>query len=116
MPGSFQTGGMTSGMLGGTNVCLLPTIIGSLTETPILTPILTTGDNVIAVPTGATAFAFTPATGLAGVKYRVVAGDTGVYISPLNPTVIAFDAANTPASFYLNVGTAASSASEIRFI
>jgi hypothetical protein len=117
MPGSITIGGMAAGMLTGAKQIGPLTIIGSITECPIATPILVTGDNAIPVPAGATAFVFQPCSGLIGVKYRVTFGGDGDYLSPLNPSVISFDPANTPTSFYLNVGTAVSGTfSEINFI
>lgn len=117
MSGTITIGGMATGMLTGSKVIGPSTILGSIAECAITTVILVGGDNVIPVPTGAYAFMFQPCSGLANITYRTVEDDEGSFISPMNPTVIAFDQANTPTEFYLNVGTAvAGTFSEITFI
>jgi hypothetical protein len=117
MSGTINVGGMAIGMLSGSKIIGPVTILGSIPECSIVTVVLGSGDNTIPVPANAVAFMFVPGAGLAGIKYRSLFGDTGSYISPLNATVISFDAANIPSNIYLNVATPASGVvSEITFI
>ncbi|MGP8180856.1 MAG: hypothetical protein ACLP1E_08775 [Acidimicrobiales bacterium] len=117
MSGTINIGGLAQGMLSGSKIIGPLTILGSNAECPILALTLAAGDNTIAVPTGTVAVVIVPGAGVAGVKYRTVFADSGTYISPTNPTVIAFDAANTPTSFYLNVASPGTGiTSEITFI
>ena len=117
MAGTLNIGGMAVGMLTGSKIIGPVTILGSIPECPITTIVLASGDNTIAVPTGATAFMFVPGAGIAGVKYRVQFADVGSYISPVNATLISFDPTNLPANIYFNVATPASGVvSEITFI
>lgn len=67
---------------------------------------LLTGANTILVPTGGTtvkaATIIPPAGNLQTITLKGITGDTGVGLSKLDPTTIAFDTA--PASFVLTVG------------
>ncbi len=117
MPGSLQIAGSATGMIGGSKVVGPATITGANQECPTDTPVLAEGDNSISVPTGAVVMVFWPCSGLASIKIRTVEGDTGVFVSPTNPTVIAFDPNHLPTTVIINVGTAVpGSLSQIDFI
>jgi hypothetical protein len=78
---------------------------GDISE--VVTDTLSAGTTTIAVPTGALGVAVIPPIGSppAGVtlKIKTVSGDSGIYISTSQPTIIEFDSTNSevPANVYL---------------
>lgn len=66
---------------------------------------LTTGDNTIAVPPGASYMMVVPPVGsVVAKKLKGVGGDTGFSIHASNPTLVAL-ASPTPATVLLNLST-----------
>ena len=67
---------------------------------------LVSGNNTIAVPTGAIGVVIVPpVAGGIVIKFKTVIGDTGTPIPQASPSPVLFDPANVPADIYLNAAS-----------
>jgi hypothetical protein len=84
--------------------------IGQLTVTGtivpvVLGPVIASGANTIAVPTGASGFVFTPpSTNTNDITLKGVTGDTGLSLPKASFSVYMFDPANLPADIVITAG------------
>lgn len=118
MSGTFTIGGLAAGLSSGQKIIGPLTITGNEALGQVTDILLAMGSNTVPVPTGAYAVLIVPPTNYTGTLiYKTVVGDTGSYISPSNPTVIAFDPNNTPTNLYLVASSSSgSNFAELSFI
>ena len=117
MAGTITIGGMAAGLTSGEKVIGPLSIPGTAVIGQVSDFTLASGDTTVPVPSGAVAFVFVPPVNFSGsIKYRSTYADIGSYISPANPSVISFDAVNTPTNLYFHASTSSSSFAEITFI
>jgi hypothetical protein len=117
--GQFTISGMAAGSLTGERIFGPYTITGSLTTIGQTTDIvLSSGDNTIAVPTGALAvWVFPPNNNSAALKIRtnLNSSDAGLPISPSQPFGPYVFASGTT-SLIINAGAGVSAFTEVAFI
>lgn len=93
-----------SGDVAGTNT--LSAAANAVSPGSVTVHTLSAGDNTITVPTGGTtvkgATIVPPAGNAQAITLKGIGADTGIPLSKLDPTSIAFEAA--PANFVLNAG------------
>lgn len=93
-----------TGDVNGNNT--LPAAANGNTPASVTIHSLAAGDNTITVPTGGSTVKGStivpPAGNVQALTLKGVGGDTGIVISKLDPTSIAFETA--PANFVLNAG------------
>jgi hypothetical protein len=93
-----------AGDVNGNNT--LPAAANAVSPGSVTVHTLNAGDNTITVPTGGTtvkgATIVPPAGNAQAITLKGVGGDTGIPLSKLDPTSIAFETA--PANFVLNAG------------
>jgi len=99
-----------------------PQTIGPLTITAnasigaVTDIVLASGANTITVPAGSTAMVIVPpTTNTQTLTLKGVTGDTGVPLSPTQPSVISFPA-SAPSTVVLTAGALFSGITEISFI
>lgn len=106
MAGTITIAGAAEGLTSGSKTIGPLTIVGTAVVGQISDVALVSGDNTITVPATATACVIVPPTsGTVALKLKGAGGDTGLFVSPKNPTEIPFDPANMPASFILNAAS-----------
>lgn len=85
--------------------------LGPITVAGTITPVetfanLVSGNNSLAVPSGAVGCVITPPTTNAIVlKAKTTSGDTGINIHQSQPSMLRFDPNNLPATLYINAAS-----------
>ena len=108
--------GSVVGLVSGNKVIAPPAITSTNAAGETLSQALNSGDNTIAVPPTATAVVITPPAGNTIVlKLKGSAGDTGLTVSKVNPSVIPFDSPPM-GSFIINAAGGIAGLVEFNFV
>ena len=103
--GSVAINGAISGLPSGSFVIAPPVISSEASVSEVRTLALSTGNNTVSIPTGASAVIITPPlSNTKTLTFKGVTGDTGLRISRTHPTLIALETLtpDIPTTFVLN--------------